>query len=190
MANLHSHISRFMYPLVPIGSYPVSYSGANMSLFTLLFHNFESAAGESALDLKKEGRAANKCGDYGDGVGMCAVGNCRLLEINTLSYPNVHVECSGLWDKDASLRMVEPPDGRDWGWITEEVREGTQGSFRAVSVQSLLHKYNFPNFEYIKLDIEGSEWQLFRRDDSLAWLKGVKLMSLEVSCTCNSPTSV
>lgn len=39
--------------------------------------------------------------------GVC-IGNCRLLEVNTMTYPNVHVECSGLWDKDASLGMVEP----------------------------------------------------------------------------------
>ena len=25
-----------------------------------------------------------------------------------MTFPNVHVECSGLWDKDASLGMVEP----------------------------------------------------------------------------------
>ena len=71
-------------------------------------------------------------------------------------------------------------DGRDWGWMTEEVEEGTPGSLQAVSVQSLLRKYDLATFDYIKLDIEGSEWQLFRQDESLAWLDGVKLMSLEV----------
>ncbi|BDA51194.1 hypothetical protein COCOBI_18-0710 [Coccomyxa sp. Obi] len=107
-------------------------------------------------------------------------GNCDLLELNTKTYPNVHVECSGLWDKDASLGMVKPSDGRNWGWMTEEVEEGTPGSLHAVSVQSLLKKYNLASFDYIKLDIEGSEWQLFRQDESLEWLEGVKLMSLEV----------
>lgn len=40
-------------------------------------------------------------------ISLCA-GNCRLLEMNTMTFPNVHVECSGLWDKDASLGMVTP----------------------------------------------------------------------------------
>ncbi|BDA51193.1 hypothetical protein COCOBI_18-0700 [Coccomyxa sp. Obi] len=114
-------------------------------------------------------------------------GNCRVLEANTMTYPNVHVECSGLWDKDASLGMVKPSDGRDWGWITEEVDEGTLGSLHAVSVQSLLKKYNLASFEYMKLDIEGSEWQIFRQDDNLEWLKGVKLMSLEVHPSLTRP---
>lgn len=71
-------------------------------------------------------------------------------------------------------------DGRDWGWATMEVEPGTPGSLRAVSVQSLLKKYNLASFEYVKLDIEGSEWQLFRQDKNLEWLNGLKLMSLEV----------
>ncbi len=71
-------------------------------------------------------------------------------------------------------------DGRDWGWMTEEVEEGTPGSLQAVSVQSLLRKYKLASFDYIKLDIEGAEWQLFRQDENLEWLDGVKLMSLEV----------
>ncbi|CAL8466429.1 g5965 [Coccomyxa elongata] len=98
-------------------------------------------------------------------------GNCCLLEMNTVTFPNVHVECSGLWDKDASLGMVPP--------YTVEVAEVTPGSLRAISMQSLLSKYNLTSFDYIKLDIEGSEWQLFRQDFNLGWLTGVKLMSLE-----------
>ena len=61
-----------------------------------------------------------------------------------------------------------------------EVPEGTRGSLRAISMQSLLTKYNLTSFDYIKLDIEGSEWQLFRQDFNLGWLSGVKLLSLEV----------
>lgn len=53
-------------------------------------------------------------------------------------------------------------------------------------MQSLLTKYNLASFDYIKLDIEGSEWQLFRQDVNLGWLSGVKLMSLEVSMLSRS----
>lgn len=80
-------------------------------------------------------------------------------------------------------------DGRDWGWATMEVEPGTPGSLRAVSVQSLLKKYNLASFEYVKLDIEGSEWQLFRQDKNLEWLNGLKLMSLEVRILPSNHTS-
>ncbi|KAK9902838.1 hypothetical protein WJX75_008184 [Coccomyxa subellipsoidea] len=33
-------------------------------------------------------------------------GNCWLLKANTAPFPNVHVECTGLWDKDANLKIL------------------------------------------------------------------------------------
>lgn len=39
------------------------------------------------------------------------------------------------------------------------------------------------------MDIEGTEWQLFRQEENLEWLKGVKLMSLEVRMLLSSFSS-
>lgn len=42
-------------------------------------------------------------------------------QANTKAFPNVHVECTGLWARDANLQIVPSDDNLDWGWRTLEV---------------------------------------------------------------------
>lgn len=108
-------------------------------------------------------------------------GNCWLLKANTAPFPNVHVECTGLWNKDANLKIVPSDDNLDWGWRTLEVEQPTADTIMAASVPSLMEKYGLDGgFDYAKLDIEGAEWTVFRGNAAMEWLGSLKLLSLEV----------
>lgn len=108
-------------------------------------------------------------------------GNCWLLEANTRAFPNVHVECTGLWAKDANLKIIPSDDNLDWGWRTLEVEEPRADTITAASVSSLMRRYGLEGgFDYAKLDIEGAEWKVFEGDEARDWLGSIKLLSLEV----------
>lgn len=108
-------------------------------------------------------------------------GNCWLLQVNTRAFPNVNVECTGLWDKDANLKIVPSDDNLDWGWRTLEVVQPSADTITAASVPSLMRKYGLAGgFDYAKLDIEGAEWKVFEEDNARGWLGSLKLLSLEV----------
>ena len=110
--------------------------------------------------------------------------NCLMLKANTLALPNVRVHCKGLWSRATSVAMVAGGDGFDWGWhievgpgprtlcndiwcadalgpyalvLSQEVAESTPDAVRTTTVENLLMLYGLDGFDFVKLDIEGTQ---------------------------------
>lgn len=47
-----------------------------------------------------------------------------------------------------------------------------QETISATSVPTLMKKYNISSFQYAKIDIEGSEYQVFTEKTSKDWISG------------------
>ncbi|MDR1681209.1 MAG: FkbM family methyltransferase, partial [Prevotellaceae bacterium] len=89
--------------------------------------------------------------------------NFALLKKNTASYPNVHLHQAGLWNKTANLKIEDNGYG-EWGFMVREAPEGTPGTIQAISIPELMRQHQCEKIDILKIDIEGSEKELFESD--------------------------
>lgn len=101
--------------------------------------------------------------------------NFELLKENVALYDNIFCENMGLWNKDTKLKAFDKYNLGKWGIVVEEDMTGTVA---AISLDSLMKKYNVAKIDILKLDTETSEKQLFS-DAYQNWLPNVKLLIIE-----------
>ncbi len=61
------------------------------------------------------------------------------------------------------------------------------GHLPTVTMEDLLLRHKMPDIDFVKMDIEGSEFALFESAD---WLKGVKALSMETHPLHGDPGAV
>ena len=101
--------------------------------------------------------------------------NFHLLEKNIQQYPNIIAVKAGLWSKDTFLEIYNEGEGK-WALMVKESND--ENGIIAVSIPSLLKQFNIIGFDLVKLDIEGSEKEVFESEDR-AWLETVKVLIVE-----------
>jgi FkbM family methyltransferase len=104
--------------------------------------------------------------------------NFALLKKNTEHYPNVHIYQNGLWNKATSLKVEDKGFG-EWGFMASEVPEGTHGAVKTVTIPDLMHQQECNEIDILKIDIEGSEKELFESNYE-TWLSKVKVLVIEL----------
>ncbi len=132
-------------------------AGANIGLFTIWIKN-----------------------KYPDAIVICIepdTENFKLLKKNLSYYDKIYFENSGIWNKDALLKVYDKYDLGKWGIVVEESNEF--GTVPAISVPSLMKKYSFEYIDLFKIDIERSEKQLFQKNYDF-WLPKVKTIFIEL----------
>jgi FkbM family methyltransferase len=58
----------------------------------------------------------------------------------------------------------------------------------AISIEELLQRYSLQHIDFLKLDIEGAEFGIFR--DDLSWLARVDNLAMEVHATSGNPEEI
>lgn len=104
--------------------------------------------------------------------------NFTLLQENTLNYQNIELINSGIWYRPAYLNVVDAGVGQ-WGFIVREVSSLQGSSFAAVTIEDLLKKSGYDEIDILKLDIEGSENELFSNYFA-NWLDKVNILIIEL----------
>lgn len=108
--------------------------------------------------------------------------NVALLRRNVADYPNVEVIEAALMNFDGPAELVDPGHG-PWGirvqpkgarWSSGEV----VGTIECVSPTKLFAQREIETVGYLKVDIEGSEVDLFSGDTS--WMNSVESMAIEL----------
>jgi len=132
-------------------------AGANIGLFAVLMKNIYPEAKIVCIEPDIE--------------------NVEILKKNVSSYNHVYVENRGLWNKDTKLKAYDKYNSGKWGIIVEE--DLVDGSISAITVKSLMNKYSFDHIDIFKIDIEGSEKQLFSNNFD-SWLPAVKCLVIEL----------
>ena len=54
------------------------------------------------------------------------------------------------------------------------------GSILTTSVESLMKRHSMAELEFVKIDIEGAENEVFSEDQDLSWLRDTDLMAMEI----------
>ena len=100
--------------------------------------------------------------------------NFEILRWNVKPYPNIKPIHAAIWDHETQVRLVNA-GSEPWAW---ETREYNSGEVRTVTVPGLLGRDpdNVPLI--IKIDIEGSEIEMFR--SNLGWIEKTPLIVFEL----------
>lgn len=103
--------------------------------------------------------------------------NYTWLQKNTKNYENITTIKGGLWNKDSFLHVKDEGWGIR-GFMVEEVEQETKDTIRGCSIKTLMEKYNIESIDIFKIDIEGSEKELFEKNYEF-WLPKTKCIIIE-----------
>lgn len=100
------------------------------------------------------------------------------LETNRVK--NVVKIKGGLWSKNTNLKIVNDfRDKNDWSIRVEEINE--EADLKAFSISYLIQEYNFETIDILKIDIEGSEKEVFTSSNSdVSFLAKTKCIAVEI----------
>lgn len=105
-------------------------------------------------------------------------GNFDILKLNTQGYSNITPIRKGVWNKSTNLRIKDNGNG-NWGFQVEEAENEDSDTVPSISLRELIDTYNIENIDILKVDIEGSEKELFEYDCDF-WLSKTKTLIIEV----------
>lgn len=86
----------------------------------------------------------------------------------------------GLWSKNTNLKIVNDfRDKNDWSFRVEETNETTE--LKGFSISYLMEEYKFEIIDILKIDIEGSEKELFLGlNADISYLNKIKCIAVEI----------
>src|SRR6266850_283034 len=109
--------------------------------------------------------------------------NFELLKRNVEPYRNVIPIHSALWNRNETIKLVDPGIGY-WGFMTEETNtsENTLGKFshtvKATTLGNIIADYQLNKIDILKIDIEGAEKEVF--EDTSSWIGKVEALIIEL----------
>lgn len=103
--------------------------------------------------------------------------NFELLLKNTKHNSNITCLNYGVWNRVTNLEIKAGYD--NWGFRTEEVDHENTDTIRAISIDKIMGDYNLEQIDILKIDIEGSEKELFQKNVE-KWLPKTKAIIIEL----------
>jgi len=104
--------------------------------------------------------------------------NFALLVRNTRPYPQITALHGALWPHAGSLH-ISNPQAEHWAFQVQEAATAEPGAIRAFTVIDLLALTANTHLDLLKLDIEGTEKELFT-SGAASWLPHVDLIAIEL----------
>jgi FkbM family methyltransferase len=99
--------------------------------------------------------------------------NFKLLQRNCAENPNIRVRRMALWPTRSRLALSNYDRKENW---TFAVSEG-EGDVETITIDEILQESGKERIDILKLDVEGSERELFR---NARWLDRVKQIIIEL----------
>jgi FkbM family methyltransferase len=109
--------------------------------------------------------------------------NFALLEKNLAPYAGRYrAICSAIWSKKADLVFSDARlgDGREWSRTVREAAPGEPPAVTACDIGSLFKESGFDRIALLKIDIEGSEVEVFTSSEYSEWLPSVDHLVIEL----------
>lgn len=131
--------------------------GANIGIFTRLCRNINPNAQIVAVEPDNRNFVMLKKNNECDNRVLCHEG--------------------GIWNRDAKLKVCIGKSG-EWGITVKETNDESDYSVKAITIEHLCEIYGFDYVDVLKIDIEGSEYNVF--DESAEnWIERVGLLIIE-----------
>jgi FkbM family methyltransferase len=101
--------------------------------------------------------------------------NFEVLRENTRAYNNIHPLRAGLWDKRTNL-SIQNTGAETWSFRVMET--ASDDGIPAIDVLSLMRDFQLERIDVLKIDIEGSEIEVFQ--GSAPWMHFVDTLVVEL----------
>jgi FkbM family methyltransferase len=135
-------------------------TGANIGLTTLYFARRYPGAAIYAIEPEEE--------------------NFNLLKQNTHAFPNVICIKAALWNTNSPVKLYDRNTGQ-WGFSVFHENQ-SRGSFHSeiqgMTMSSVMERYQIQYIDLLKMDIEGSEKEVF--ENSSGWIQKVGVIAVEL----------
>ncbi len=165
-ADMQSFVNTFIEPYLNKKQYMedvkfVIDAGANIGYTAILFSNWWPESKIISIEPDKE--------------------NFELTLKNTAAYKNIIVVQGALWNKKANLKIEA---GQEDGFVVKEMKEAvskirSENYTVGISINQLMKTYRFSKIDFLKLNIEGSEKEVFS-ENYRSWLTKTKAMLIEL----------
>jgi len=132
--------------------------GANIGLASVYFKNLFPNAKIIAVEPEKS--------------------NFDMLVMNTQNYGSIHCINKAVWNRATNL-IIEDHGHGNWGFMVSESDISNEHSVQSISVDGLLDEFNIDQIDILKIDIEGSEKELFEKNYE-KWLPRTKMIIVEL----------
>lgn len=109
------------------------------------------------------------------------IDNFKLLMYNSVFYENIHQIRSAIWNKITNVNICDKGYGSA-GYVVEEtdtISDNLTGT-STKTIISIMEEYGFDTIDILKIDIEGSEKELFNDENVHEWLGKVKVLIIEL----------
>lgn len=108
--------------------------------------------------------------------------NYELMAKNVAPYPNITPVRGALWSEATELNVVDPGYG-NWGFQVEAHSNGASSGasdqmVHAFTVETILRDFGVEKIDILKIDIEGSELEIFQ--GSGRWIDKVDSLVVEL----------
>ena len=104
--------------------------------------------------------------------------NFELLSANIAPYKNIKALQGGLWSNSSYLIIRDLGLGNN-GFMVEEAGKETPSAIRAWSINDIMKEMNWQDCDIVKLDVEGSEKEIFSSNYE-TWLPKIKVLIVEL----------
>jgi FkbM family methyltransferase len=104
--------------------------------------------------------------------------NFTVLQKNISPYKNITALKGGIWRNSSFLNIINPNSGK-WAFRIEESDKANEKSIKGFSINDIIKQAQWRNADLVKLDIEGSEKEVFEGDPD-SWLRSAKGLIIEL----------
>jgi FkbM family methyltransferase len=112
--------------------------------------------------------------------------NYDLLIRNTAGFGNVRTIRAALWGESGSVNLTDPGSG-SWGLRlaandcnnpASPIQNNPASPIQAITVNDIMQEHHIDRIDLLKLDIEGSEKEVFA--NSVSWIENVEAICIEL----------
>lgn len=121
---------------------------------------------------------------FADSAFICVEPDANNFDMMTFNVETNKVNATrilgGIWSSDTNLKIVKDfRDQNDWSFRVEETNEAS--GLQAFSIGSILKKHGWQSIDILKIDIEGSEKEIFLNPTAdVSFLSITKCIAIEI----------
>lgn len=104
--------------------------------------------------------------------------NFALLQRNVAPYATIQAVQAGIWSRTTPL-LIRPSELGNWAFTVEEAAQPGPDTVPALSIPDLIRQAGWTRADVVKLDIEGSEKEVFEADTD-GWLPQARALIVEL----------
>lgn len=101
--------------------------------------------------------------------------NFNILLMNTRNFPNIRPMQAGVWSRKTYLCIKDADVGP---WAFQVVESESVTDIPAIGIADVLSDFNVANIDVLKMDIEGSEIEVF--GENTAWMDHLDTLIVEL----------